>query len=119
MQDNNQFYTVMWKKNTQTYWQAGKPFKQQLKNLIFYLISAGLKFPNQLFEKVAPPRGECVGHAFPSCGRAGHPAQARPIRNRPRWEAKQVSRPISDRDYADNKIIEQLGGNRCNKTAKF
>ncbi len=34
MQDNNQFYTVMWKKNTQTYWQAGKPFKQQLKSLI-------------------------------------------------------------------------------------
>ena len=23
IQDNNQFYTVMWKKNTQTYWQAG------------------------------------------------------------------------------------------------
>ena len=22
-QDNNQFYTVMWKKNTQTYWQVG------------------------------------------------------------------------------------------------
>jgi syndecan 4 len=21
-QDNNQFYTVMWKKNTQTYWQV-------------------------------------------------------------------------------------------------
>ena len=25
-QDNNQFYTVMWKKNTQTYWQA-TPFR--------------------------------------------------------------------------------------------
>ncbi len=36
MQDNNQFYTVMWKKNTQTYWQAGKPFKQEL-NIKFVL----------------------------------------------------------------------------------
>ena len=25
-QDNNQFYSVMWKKNTQTYWQA-TPFR--------------------------------------------------------------------------------------------
>ena len=105
MQDNNQFYTVMWKKNTQTYWQAGKPFKQQLNIYKIYFISDGFKFHNQLFEKVAPPRGECVGHAFPGCGRARHPAQARPIRNRPRWEAKQVFRPISDRDYEDRKII--------------
>ena len=26
IQDNNQFYSVMWKKNTQTYWQA-TPFR--------------------------------------------------------------------------------------------
>jgi hypothetical protein len=51
------------------------------------------------------PRGEPVGHAFPGCGRAGHPAQARPIRDRSRWEAKQVFRPISDRDEADNKLF--------------
>jgi hypothetical protein len=43
MQDNNQFYTVMWKKNTQTYWQAGKPFKQQIKNLIFLLYIRWIK----------------------------------------------------------------------------
>ena len=52
-QDNNQFYTVMWKKNTQTYWQA-TPFRAvaepgiQLK-LVQSDTGPGLHFYYQIF----------------------------------------------------------------------
>jgi hypothetical protein len=62
-------------------------------------------FTISCLRRLPPTWGICIGHAFPGCGRAGHPAQARPIRNRSRWEAEQVFRPISDRDYEDSKII--------------